>query len=61
MRENADGTERAPNLAEWENILKNGELAKPRDVVPTPPDLTEGAFEYSRVRVYRWVRNGLGT
>ena len=48
-RLNADGTERAPNLAEWENILKNGELAKPRDVVPTPPDLTEGSFEYSRV------------
>ena len=48
-RLNADGTERAPNLEEWENILKKGELAKPRDVVPTPPDLTEGAFEYSRV------------
>ena len=48
-RLNPDGTESAPNLAEWENILKNGELAKPRDVVPTPPDLTEGAFEYSRV------------
>ena len=48
-RLNPDGTERAPNLEEWENILKKGELAKPRDVVPTPPDLTEGAFEYSRV------------
>ncbi|MFN7298422.1 MAG: DUF3370 domain-containing protein, partial [Pseudanabaena sp.] len=48
-RLNADGTERAPNLEEWENILKNGELAKPRDVVPTPPDRTEGFFEYSRV------------
>ncbi len=48
-RLNADGTERAPNLEEWQNILKTGELAKPRDVVPTPPDLTEGRFEYSRV------------
>ena len=48
-RLNPDGTERAPNLEEWENILKKGELAKPRDVVQTPPDLTEGAFEYSRV------------
>ena len=48
-RLNPDGTERAPNLEEWENILKKGELAKPRDVVPTPQDLTEGAFEYSRV------------
>ena len=48
-RLNPDGTERAPNLEEWENILKKGELAKPRDVIPTPPDLTEGAFEYSRV------------
>jgi len=48
-RLNADGTERAPNLGEWEEILKKGELSKPRDVVPTPPNLTEGAFEYSRV------------
>ena len=48
-RLNADGSERAPNLEEWENILKKGELAKPRDVIPTPPNLTEGAFEYSRV------------
>ncbi len=48
-RLNADGTERAPNLDEWEEILKKGDLSKPRDVVPTPPDLTEGAFEYSRV------------
>ena len=48
-RLNADGTERAPNLSEWEEILKKGELSKPRDVVPTPPDLTEGAFQYSRV------------
>ena len=48
-RLNPDGTERAPNLEEWENILKKGELAKPRDVIPTPPDLTEGTFEYSRV------------
>jgi hypothetical protein len=48
-RLNADGTERAPNLSEWEEILKKGALSKPRDVVPTPPDLTEGAFQYSRV------------
>lgn len=48
-RLNEDGSERAPTLEEWENILKTGQLAKPRDVVPTPPDLTEGRFEYSRV------------
>ena len=48
-RLNPDGTERAPNLVEWEEILRKGELSKPRDVIPTPPDLTEGAFEYSRV------------
>ncbi|MBD2187056.1 DUF3370 domain-containing protein [Pseudanabaena mucicola] len=48
-RLNDDGSERAPTLEEWENILKTGQLAKPRDVVPTPPDLTEGRFEYSRV------------
>ncbi|PZU92976.1 MAG: hypothetical protein DCE90_17385 [Pseudanabaena sp.] len=48
-RSNPDGSERAPNLEEWEQILKQGKLALPRDVVPTPPDLTEGRFEYSRV------------
>lgn len=48
-RSNPDGSERAPNLEEWEQILKKGKLALPRDVVPTPPDLTEGRFEYSRV------------
>ncbi|OIP79193.1 MAG: hypothetical protein AUK48_00175 [Oscillatoriales cyanobacterium CG2_30_44_21] len=48
-RSNPDGSERAPNLEEWEQILQQGKLALPRDVVPTPPDLTEGRFEYSRV------------
>jgi hypothetical protein len=34
-RKNPDGSERAPNLAEWENLLNNGDLATPRDRTPT--------------------------
>jgi len=37
-RYNPDGSERAPNLAEWENLLDNGDLATPRDKIPTPPE-----------------------
>ncbi|NET73766.1 MAG: DUF3370 domain-containing protein [Sphaerospermopsis sp. SIO1G2] len=33
---NDDGSERAPNIAEWSSLLKNGELSTPRDKVPTP-------------------------
>lgn len=40
-RTNLDGSERAPNLAEWENLLDNGDLATPRDRIPTP--LTENS------------------
>ncbi|GCL39829.1 hypothetical protein SR1949_49590 [Sphaerospermopsis reniformis] len=33
---NADGSERVPTLAEWEDLLKNGDLSTPRDKTPTP-------------------------
>jgi hypothetical protein len=35
-KDNGDGSERAPSLAEWEDLLQNGELSTPRDKVPTP-------------------------
>ena len=48
-RQNADGTERAPTLAEWDNILQRGNLVSPRDRVPTPPEQTTGPIIYGRV------------
>lgn len=48
-RENGDGTERAPTLAEWENVLQTGELSTPRDRVPTPLDATDRGRIYGRV------------
>ncbi len=47
-RRNADGTERAPMLEEWQALLVNGDLSTPRDRPPTPLDAT-GAFAYGRV------------
>jgi Protein of unknown function (DUF3370) len=44
----ASGQERAPTFAEWENLLKTGNLAGPRDKVPTPPD-APGKIVYGRV------------
>ena len=35
-RKNTDGSERMPNLGEWQNLLDNGELSTPRDKIPTP-------------------------
>jgi hypothetical protein len=48
-RTNADSSERAPTLEEWENLLDNGELSGPRDRTPTPPDSQTGQVIYSRV------------
>ncbi|WP_414530119.1 DUF3370 domain-containing protein [Nodularia chucula] len=48
-RDNGDGTERAPTLAEWENVLQTGELSTPRDRVPTPLDATDRGRIYGRV------------
>lgn len=44
----AAGNEREPNLAEWEELLKKGALATPRDRTPTPPD-APGNVVYGRV------------
>ncbi|TAF07703.1 MAG: DUF3370 domain-containing protein [Nostocales cyanobacterium] len=46
---NADGSERAPNLAEWQNLLNNGELSTPRDKTPTPIQGTGKPAIYGRV------------
>lgn len=46
---NADGTERAPTLAEWKSVLMKGNLALPRDKTPTPPEQTTGQLVYGRV------------
>ncbi|MFM2063647.1 MAG: hypothetical protein RLZZ507_3318 [Cyanobacteriota bacterium] len=46
---NADGSERSPTLAEWEDLLKNGELSTPRDKTPTPIQGTGKPAIYGRV------------
>ncbi len=48
-QKNPDGTERAPTLAEWQQLLNTGGLAGPRDKVPTPPEQTSGQLIYGRV------------
>jgi hypothetical protein len=35
---NSDGSERSPSLQEWQNLLNNGDLAGPRDKIPTEPN-----------------------
>jgi len=45
----AQGEERAPTLAEWETLLRQGGLAGPRDRTPTPPEQTTGQIVYGRV------------
>jgi hypothetical protein len=46
---NPDGSERAPTLVEWQNLLDNGDLSTPRDKTPTPPENTSGTRIYGRV------------
>ncbi|MBD2436557.1 DUF3370 domain-containing protein [Nostoc sp. FACHB-110] len=47
---NPDGSERAPTLEEWQNLLENGDFAGPREPAPNPPDHLAGAAEiYGRV------------
>lgn len=48
-KQNPDGTERAPTLAEWQALLDTGNLAGPRDKTPTPPQQIGGQLIYSRV------------
>lgn len=46
---NDDGSERKPNLTEWQQLLETGNLALPRDKAPTNPDKITGAILYGRV------------
>jgi hypothetical protein len=44
----SNGVERAPTMAEWQNLLNKGELSSPRDVAPTVPN-SPGGITYGRV------------
>ncbi|NMG06292.1 DUF3370 domain-containing protein [Brasilonema sp. UFV-L1] len=46
---NPDGSERSPTLEEWQNLLNNGDLSKPRDKTPTPLEETNKPIIYGRV------------
>ena len=48
-KQNTDGTDRAPTLAEWQQLLDTGGLAGPRDKTPTPPNQVGGQLIYGRV------------
>lgn len=48
-KKNADGSDRAPNLGEWQALLNDGNFAGPRDKIPTLPDATGGKLIYGRV------------
>ncbi len=43
------GQERPPSLVEWQTLLTTGQLAVPRDKVPSPPDQQGGQLIYGRV------------
>jgi hypothetical protein len=45
----AQGNETAPELADWETLLKNADRSVPRDKIPTPIEQKKGALIYSRV------------
>lgn len=47
-KKNSDGSDRAPTLQEWQQLLNNGALALPRDKTPTPPGAS-GNLIYGRV------------
>ncbi|HEY9851157.1 MAG TPA: DUF3370 domain-containing protein [Leptolyngbyaceae cyanobacterium] len=48
-KQNPDDSDRAPNLAEWQALLNAGNLAQPRDKIPTPPNQIGGQLIYGRV------------
>jgi hypothetical protein len=48
-KKNPDGSDRSPSLEEWQTLLDKGNLATPRDKIPTPPDQIGGQLIYSRV------------
>ncbi|NEP48427.1 MAG: DUF3370 domain-containing protein [Moorea sp. SIO3C2] len=54
----SDGNERSPTIAQWQDLLEQGELAGPRDRAPTAPMATTGSIIYGRVagvaRGSRW-------
>ncbi|RMF67456.1 MAG: DUF3370 domain-containing protein, partial [Cyanobacteria bacterium J069] len=47
-RRDAEGVEQAPPLEDWVNLLETGDLATPRDRIPTPPG-EPGSVIYGRV------------
>ncbi|HIK28940.1 MAG: DUF3370 domain-containing protein [Oscillatoriaceae bacterium SKW80] len=47
-KQNPDGSERAPTLEEWQQLLETGDLSTPRDKTPTPLDAVSN-FIYGRV------------
>ncbi|AUT01092.1 hypothetical protein CLI64_12145 [Nostoc sp. CENA543] len=46
---NTDGSERAPTLGEWQDLLNNSDVSSPRDRVPTPLEETGKPRIYGRV------------
>lgn len=50
-KQNPDGSERAPTLEEWQQLLETGDLSTPRDKTPTPLDAVNNVnnFIYGRV------------
>ncbi len=57
--QNADGSETAPTLEEWQTLLETAALATPRDRTPTPLEQTTGQMIYGRVagvaQGSRWI------
>lgn len=47
-KSNADGSDRPPKLAEWQELLQSGKLVAPRDIAPTPLG-EKGKVIYGRV------------
>ncbi|MDI9638339.1 DUF3370 domain-containing protein [Oscillatoria amoena NRMC-F 0135] len=47
--QNANGSERPPELDEWETLLVNGTLAGPRDLAPSALDAPRSRMVYGRV------------
>lgn len=48
-RQNPNKSERTPTLEEWQTLLNSGNLAQPRDRVPTSPEANKGQLIYGRV------------
>jgi Protein of unknown function (DUF3370) len=48
-RTNPDGSERAPTVEEWQNLLNNNDVSGPRDKIPTPLEETSKPIIYGRV------------